>query len=128
MSGFFLNICFDIFFCNSLITKFVKYHRWRSNIENFKRLCEVHCGNNEDQIKESPWRRWQNYLGWKMKNIVSQFFQVEFGFRYETFLLLSLFSFLCKGFWDFEISKFPDFLSFVSKAKYNLKNWLSLTF
>ena len=27
-----------------------------------------------------------------------------------------------------EISKFPDFLSLVSKAKYNLKNWLTLTF
>ena len=54
------------------------------NIEDFKRLCEVHCGNNEDQIKE------MTELRRKMKNIVSQFFKVEFGFTYETFVSLSL--------------------------------------
>ena len=54
------------------------------NIEDFKRLCEVHCGNNEDQIKEMI------ELRRKMKNIVSQFFKVEFGFSYETFVSLSL--------------------------------------
>ena len=42
------------------------------NIETFKRLCEVHCGNNEDMIKAHELRR-------KMKNRVSQFFQVQFG-------------------------------------------------
>jgi len=31
------------------------------NIEEFKRLCEVHCGNNEDMIKAHEQRR-------KMKN------------------------------------------------------------
>ena len=53
-----------------------------------------------------------------MKNIVSQFFKVEFGFTYETFVSLSLLPWLCKDY----------FLSFVSKAKYSLKNWLTLTF
>ena len=39
------------------------------NIEDFKRLCEVHCGNDEDKIKE------MTELRRKIKNRVSQFFK-----------------------------------------------------
>ncbi len=49
------------------------------NIEDFKRLCEVHCGNDEDKIKE------MTELRRKIKNRVSQFFKLSSALRYEIF-------------------------------------------
>ena len=43
------------------------------NIEEFKRLCEVHCGNDEDEI------RVMTEIRRKTKNRVSKFFQGQFG-------------------------------------------------
>ena len=45
------------------------------NIEDFKRLCEVHCGNDEEKIKE------MTELRRKIKNRVSQFFKLSSALR-----------------------------------------------
>ena len=54
------------------------------NIEDFKRLCEVHCGNDEDQIKE------MTELRRKIKSRVGQFFKLSSALSLKWFFFVQL--------------------------------------